>query len=218
MTPHERDAVILVVVAHPDDAEITAGGTIALLTAAGARVVVAVLSLPERGVQGDLRREMTEQSASILGYELIWPLQPIVHQVSDVSETRLVSTLDALVRDVQPSCVVTHWGGDGHVDHALTSRAVTAALRSSRITLLSMRPAEPQTAAIVNFQPIFFVDITRTIDTKAEALLPFGTLREGFRPVDLAAVVDIDRYFGRLSATSAAEAFGVERLYDAVVW
>ena len=86
MTPHERDAVILVVVAHPDDAEITAGGTIALLTAAGARVVVAVLSLPERGVQGDLRREMTEQSASILGYELIWPLQPIVHQVSDVNE------------------------------------------------------------------------------------------------------------------------------------
>lgn len=202
---------VLVVVAHADDAEIAAGGTIARLTDAGVQVVTAVLSLAETGPNAERRIVDTQRAADLLGYELRWPHGDLALQVSDYGEVTLVATLDRLMTEIAPQTVITHWRGDGHVDHALTGRAVAAALRNHRADLFSLRPAEPRTIATSQFCPTVFVDITNQFKRKAEALEPFTRPRPGFRPVDGVAVQLADRFHGQLSGTEYAEAFALER-------
>ncbi|MFB9465826.1 PIG-L deacetylase family protein [Streptomyces cinereospinus] len=202
---------VMVVVAHADDAEIAAGGTIARLSDAGVRVVTAVLSLAETGPSAEQRIADTERAAGLLGYELRWPRGEPALQVSDYGEVALVATLDRLMTEIAPQTVLTHWRGDGHVDHALTGRAVAAALRNHRADLFSLRPAEPRTIATSQFCPTVFVDITDQFKRKAEALEPFTRPRPGFRPVDGAVVQLADRFHGQLSGTEYAEAFALER-------
>ncbi|MEU8678114.1 PIG-L deacetylase family protein [Streptomyces sp. NPDC048560] len=202
---------VLVVVAHADDAEIAAGGTIARLSDAGVRVVTAVLSLAETGVGAERRIGDTTRAADLLGYELCWPRKDLPLQVADYGEVALVATIDRLMADIAPHTVLTHWRGDGHVDHALTGRAVAAALRNHRADLFSIRPAEPRTIATSQFTPTVFVDISDYVKRKAEALEPFTRRRPGFRPVDGIAVQITDRFHGQLSGTEHAEAFLLER-------
>ncbi|MEU8587423.1 PIG-L family deacetylase [Streptomyces sp. NPDC048664] len=208
-----RPASVLVLVAHPDDAEIAAGGTIAHLGANGVRVVTAVLSLPESGTQAEHRTRHTEQAAATLGYELRWPTGTRNRQVTDIKETTLVAAVDRLIAEVAPRAVLTHWSGDGHADHRLTARAAAAATRTSRVDLYGMRPGETRTPAFSRFAPQVFVDITAHHAAKQRALEPFTTARPGFRPLDAAAVEAADRFHGTLSGTPYAEGFVVERAH-----
>ncbi|GHI10167.1 GlcNAc-PI de-N-acetylase [Streptomyces cellostaticus] len=208
-----RPVSVLVVVAHPDDAEIAAGGTIAHLTARGVRVVTAVLSLPESGAGAERRTRYTEQAAAALGYELRWPTGGENRQVVDIGEIALVAAVDQLIAEVAPRAVLTHWSGDGHADHRLAARAAAAATRTCRVDLYGMRPGETRTPAFSRFAPQVFVDITAHSAAKRRALEPFGTARPGFRPVDLAAVDAADRFYGSLSGTDRAEGFVVERAH-----
>lgn len=148
-------------------------GTIARLSDAGVRVVTAVLSLAETGVGAERRIGDTTRAADLLGYELCWPRKDLPLQVADYGEVALVATIDRLMADIAPHTVLTHWRGDGHVDHALTGRAVAAALRNYRADLFSIRPAEPRTIATSQFTPTVFVDISDYVKRKAEALEPF---------------------------------------------
>ncbi|MFD5550831.1 PIG-L deacetylase family protein [Streptomyces goshikiensis] len=206
-------ATVLVVVAHPDDAEIAAGGTIARLSSSGVRVVTAVLSLPESGAQGEQRTRYTERAAETLGYELRWPTRGENRQVADIGEIALVATVDRLIAEVAPRAVLTHWSGDGHADHRLTARAAAAATRTCRVDLYGMRPGETRTPAFSRFAPQVFVDITAHSAAKRRALEPFAAARPGFRPLDLAAVEAADRFHGSLSGTDRAESFVVERAH-----
>src|SRR5215510_7547091 len=58
---------VLAIGAHPDDLELAVGGTLARLKQCGARVVMAVVSIP---ADYEARREEAEQAAAILGCEL----------------------------------------------------------------------------------------------------------------------------------------------------
>jgi LmbE family N-acetylglucosaminyl deacetylase len=213
VTAQERSATALFVVAHPDDAEIPAGGTIAMLTDGGVRVVTAVLSMPERGAEADERKRLTERAADLLGAELCWPVGVAHWGVSEMSELEVVAVLDRLMADVRPLAVFTHWIGDGHVDHRLTARATAAATRRHRVDHYAFRPAEPRTPALTQFAPQAFVDVTKVSERKQAALAPFGVARRGFRPVDLEAVEATDRFYGRLGGVELAEGFVVVRQY-----
>lgn len=201
---------MLVLVAHPDDAEIAVGGTIAKLRSAGVRVVVAVMTVPEEGNSADQRVRHTEEAAATLGYELCW-LPRRYLQVEAMGEVQAVREVDQLLREVRPSTVLTHWRGDGHVDHRLTANAALAALRNHQIDLYAFRPGEPQTPAAALFSPTVFVDITDHTHVKAAALHPFTLPRPGFRPVDPLPIDATDQFYGRLSGCDRAEAFVVER-------
>ncbi|MFI5975697.1 PIG-L deacetylase family protein [Streptomyces sp. NPDC051452] len=208
-----RRPAVLVVVAHPDDAEIAVGGTIAHLTARGVRVVTAVLSQPESGAGARQRTRFTERAAAVLGYELRWPTDGGNRQVTDIGEIALVAAVDRLIAEIAPQAVLTHWSGDGHADHRLAARAAAAATRTCRVDLYGMRPGETRTPAFSRFAPQVFVDISAHHAAKARALEPFGTARPGFRPLDLAAVEAADRFYGTLSGSERAEGLVVERAH-----
>jgi LmbE family N-acetylglucosaminyl deacetylase len=107
---------VLTVMAHPDDAELWAGGTLALHAQAGDPATIAV---PRAG---EMRAREAATGAQALG-ALLRPLGELT-----------VSTIRELLTELRPDVVITHNPDDIHPDHQDTARTVLAALPEVVIT------------------------------------------------------------------------------------
>lgn len=118
---------VLAIGAHPDDAELFAGGTLSAMASAGVNVGIAALTQGELGSRGDVttrRREM-QDSTRILGvasYMLDLPDGGL----HDCPEQRL--KVAALLRLTRPRLVMTHAPRDRHPDHDAAHALVRAAV------------------------------------------------------------------------------------------
>lgn len=108
---------VLVVAAHPDDAEIAIGGTLLLLKKAGAKVGVVDLTRGEMGSRGDQahRDAETAEATSLLGLDLRTSLELPDSRVQVTPEAR--ESLAALFRKHKPEVVIGHHTSDLHPDH-----------------------------------------------------------------------------------------------------
>ena len=108
---------VLVVAAHPDDAEISVGGTMLRLARAGRKVGVVDLTRGEMGTRGtaaDRARE-TEAANAILGLAVRHNLELPDGRVEATVEAR--ERLAAIVRDHRPEVLLAHHTDDLHPDH-----------------------------------------------------------------------------------------------------
>src|SRR5215208_6563180 len=130
--PLELD--VLAVYSHPDDAELTCGGTLLKLKSLGRRTGVVDVTRGEMGTRGtpEQRFEEAREAARIMRLDVRVNLeQPDGHVfVTDEARTALVR----VIRTYKPRVILTaHWD-DPHPDHANTSRLVRESAR-----LASMR-------------------------------------------------------------------------------
>ena len=120
---------VLAVGPHPDDIELGAGGTIALLAAAGRSVVLLDLTRGERATRGTpaMRAHEAEAAARALGAAGRESLDIPDGEVSRADPAQ-VRKLVAAVRAHRPRLVVAMHENDDHPDHvegaALVERAV----------------------------------------------------------------------------------------------
>ena len=176
---------IVGICAHPDDAELVMGGTLAGEAAAGRRVALVDLTRGESGSRGspELRATEATEAARILG---------VVHRESlglpDSALERTVTYRDAVVaalRRLQPAVVITQHWEQRHPDHSMASHLVydacfMAGLRNYRKDLgEAFRPrkvvfATSMTEA-VEVAPSFVVDISKTFETKMRAIRAFAS-------------------------------------------
>lgn len=203
---------LLVVAAHPDDAELAVGGTLARMADAGVRTTVAVVAVSERDPhRRHLRTVAAEHAAKVLGYELRW-LADDLDQVEDLPEYDLVRRVDALVDEVVPAAVLTHWDGDSHGDHVRVARAVVSSSRRwPGVTLAQFAPNEHRTARWHEFVPNVFVTIGEQLDRKVEALAAYSYPGQGFRALDLDWVRHLAVTYGHVAGEPAAEALRLLR-------
>ncbi len=176
---------IVGICAHPDDAELVMGGTIAREAAAGRRIAFLDLTRGESGSRGtpERRAREAEEGARILG---------VVHRESlglpDSALEDRVDHRDAVVgalRRLRPAVVITQHWEQRHPDHAIASRLVYAAcfmagLRNYRPSLgEAFRPRKLVYATSmtesVEVAPSFVVDITATFATKMQAIRAFAS-------------------------------------------
>jgi bacillithiol biosynthesis deacetylase BshB1 len=173
----ELDA--LAVFSHPDDAELTAGGTLLKLKSLGRRTGVCDVTRGEMGTRGtpEQRLEESREAARVLQLDVRVNLgQPDGHVfVTDEARTALVR----VIRTYRPKVVLTaHWD-DPHPDHAATARLAREAAR-----LASMRrydeaaglgaagvPALAHAAYSRLVAPSFIVDISEFVEGKLGAIL-----------------------------------------------
>jgi LmbE family N-acetylglucosaminyl deacetylase len=143
LPPAMNHESVLAVGAHPDDCEFYAGGTLAALAAAGARVCLVVCT--DGAVGGSeggpalaaRRRGEAERAAAELGVaEVVFLGHPDGGLAAD---ERLIGDLVGVIRRTRPSLVLGHdpsmlWTrvGDryhlGHTDHQAAGRALLAAV------------------------------------------------------------------------------------------
>lgn len=156
---------VLALGAHPDDVELGIGGTIAALTAAGARVVMGIVSVP---ADYDTRVAEAAASAAIMGCELR-VLQTGCQRIEDLKRYQLVALLDAQVKELQPAAILTHGPNDFHRDHIAVYETVISTQRLAPFDLYSYAPTMTRPVPVA-FQPRAYVDISHTIGIKLRAI------------------------------------------------
>ena len=169
----------LVIAAHPDDAEIGAGGAILSLKAHGAKVGVLDLTNGEPTPHGsiDIRQRETHEATRILGLD--W------RGNADLPNRALVADLDArkhvasVIRQLRPRVLITHYWEDAHPDHVAASALVDAARFWAKLSKTDMPGTPHYPAKILYFpsmhlpqhlKPSFVLDVTAYHDRKLEAL------------------------------------------------
>lgn len=195
---------IIIFGAHPDDAEIGCGGTLARLAREGAQVTIVAASVPSFY---ERRIEEGRRGAKILGATFM-PLFNQQSRLDDVKMHVLVQTMDAVVAELRPDLVFVHSTSDLHWDHGLTTRAAMSALRRIPANLLAFSSSyelNPQARTIGQL----FVDITQTLDIKLEAISAHQSQMKG---IELTAHREQARAMGRKCGAEAAEVFEVLRL------
>ncbi|MDP9389109.1 MAG: PIG-L family deacetylase [Actinomycetota bacterium] len=184
-------ASALAVYAHPDDPEVSCGGTLARWAAAGSDVHVAVCAAGDKGSSDPTVRpgELAERRAGevaaatavlgVAGHHLLG------HPDGELENTpALRAELVALVRRLRPSAVVcpdptaVFFGSRyfNHRDHREVGWAALDAVAPAAASVHYFPDAGPPHQVDVVYlsgtlEPDAWVDITATIDTKAQALL-----------------------------------------------
>jgi LmbE family N-acetylglucosaminyl deacetylase len=169
---------LLVVGAHPLDAEILGGAIAARLAARGGRSVLVHLTdgagnYPALGPAGSSRqaRSEAEQAAGILDSEIRWLGFPSKQLRAG---GRFRAELARLVEAWQPRAVITHWKGSWHERHRVAHRLVLAAVTGVRTQVYYGENFED----LDGFLPTQYVDISDVCGTWWLALEAYQLYRD----------------------------------------
>ena len=177
---------ILVLAAHPDDAELGCSGTIAAQVAKGNKVGVVDLTHGEMGTRGtpELRLQEAAHAAEILGLSVRENMgfQDVFFKDDTEHQLKLIQ----VIRKYQPEIVLANAITDRHPDHGKGASLATNACFMSGLTKIETSQDGVKQAAwrpkfvyhyIQNnyIQPDFIVDITEFWDTKVKSVAAFGS-------------------------------------------
>jgi LmbE family N-acetylglucosaminyl deacetylase len=199
---------VLAIGAHPDDLELAVGGTLARLAAAGARVVMAVISIPS-----DYATRLAEarRAAEILGCELRVMMNGHGPQrVDDLKTYELVGMLDQLVRELEPAAVLTHSASEFHRDHVNVHNACVSTQRLRQFDFFSYSPTMCRPVP-VQFHPRLYVNVSATIEKKMQAIEAHAS-QFGSRGIGTELYRDVARLNGRMVGVDYAEGLDVGRM------
>lgn len=221
---------ILVVAAHPDDEVLGAGGTIARYAREGREVHVLILGEgitsryddPGDAPQSELDElhAASERAATQLGAESHEIIGLPDNRFDTVPLLNIVKEIEARVRRVRPTAVLTQHGGDLNVDHKRTFRAVLTATRPiGDGTVEGVLAYEVGSSTEwsfdafgPDFQPDTFVDISDTLDDRIKALEIYESETRTFpHPRSPKAQRAIAERWGSVAGLRAAEAFQTVR-------
>lgn len=214
---------VLVVVAHPDDAEAFCGGTLAKLAGAANRVILAISTNGDRGSHAtelsptdlvEIRRREQHHAQEILGiHESIW-LGYRDGQLSQSADFR--DRLVRVIRETRPEIIITgdpwrHY--EFHPDHRTVGFATTEAHILADLpwicpefTMEGVAPWRPAELYLFAPQePNYWVDIGQTLEIKIHSRLAHTSQCDFIRSEQ-----DKERYitYFREQATEAGRAAG----------
>lgn len=201
----EKGGKVLAFGAHPDDLEVGAGGLLARLADEGAKITMAIVSVPN---QTEQRMAEAREGARIIGADLFLLYDEKPCRVEDIPMHELVRRFDNIVGDVRPDLVITHSAHDLHWDHGLVNRATVSALRRTPCDLLAFL-SSPEMNAQSRSIGQCFADISSTIDIKIDAI---SAHKSQLPRLDLESSRDLARAMGRISGYAFAECYEVLRV------
>lgn len=198
---------VLAVGAHPDDIELGAGGTMARLSRSGARVVMAILSIPNNL---ESRRAEARRAAEILGCEARFLKSDRCSRVEDMKNHELVGMIDGLVKDLAPAAMFTHCQANLHVDHRLAYEACMASQRLRYFDIFCYSPTSCYSINIA-FRPHIYINISDVIEKKMAAIRTHSSQFDQ-RQLKIDHYREASTQTGRLVGVDYAEGLEVVRM------
>lgn len=216
---------ILAIGAHPDDLEISCGGTLALFARAGHDVVMCNVALGDRGSFthtmeeiGEIRLAEARRGAQQIG---------ATHATLGIHDTEVNSrapeqrhAMVELIRRFRPDLILTHADNDYMTDHIETGRLVedtsfmaTVPLYETDSPALEAVPAlyYVDNSAGIDFHPTEYVDISDVLEVKLDALRQHESQISWISDHDGADLVEETRiaalFRGAQCGVAAAEGF-----------
>ena len=189
---------VLAIHAHPDDVDIFAGGTLALLAQAGHQVTVATMTAGDCGSAeygadeiARMRKVEAAQAAAVIGARYFWlGFKDLAIFNDDASRRRVTAAL----RNLRPEIVLTASPADYHCDHEAASRLVTDACFGASAPNYDCGDPAPALDAIPH---LYYMDPAEGNDREGNPLWP------GFL-VDVGSVMETKRAMVRAHASQAA--------------
>ena len=207
---------VLAVGAHADDVEIGCGGTVALHTQRGDKVIILIMAESAYTYYDGrvLRTEeewKTEEArgAEVLGAKLI----NLGFKTKEVPYSReSIESINRVIDEYNIDMIYTHWYHDSHQDHRRTTQSVLSAGRYVK-NILMYEPEYPAGRSYLGFRNQYYVDITSTFDKKMKALKQHKSqIRKYGEKMFLEAVEARARHRGYEIGSRYAECFEVVRL------
>ncbi|KAF0151408.1 MAG: lmbe family protein [Ignavibacteria bacterium] len=177
---------VLIFAAHPDDAELSMGGTIAKLSKLGLTVGVIDLTKGELGTRGteETRKREADKAAEILSlaHRENLGLKDGSIKFNDDYLKRIIIK----IRKHKPKLLFAPYFNDRHPDHIGASQLVKEAFFFSGLHKIETEennrpqiPFRPQKLfyymQTYEFKPSFIFDISETFETKMQAVLTYDT-------------------------------------------
>lgn len=183
--------------AHPDDLELSCGGTVAKMISQGAEVtnLIMVGNVPHV--------KYLDNASNVLGYTpLIYSLEKDRFTVN--SET--ISKVDGIVNSINPDLIITHWEEDWHQDHRACNEIVSIVRRRQPVDVWHMH-SYPYGLKYKRFNPNLYVDISDFAFQKYDAIAEYANISEWVEPVS-----SHDAWRGGFINTMAAEVFSIDSM------
>lgn len=225
---------ILVFGAHPDDAELGAGGTIAKEVSRGKKIGIIDLTRGELGTRGsaEIRDKEAAEAANVLGIAVRENMEFADGFFVNDKEHQL--EIIKMIRKYRPEVVLCNAIDDRHIDHPKGSKLVSDACFLSGLVKIDTKMdgndtwQEAWRPKIVyhyiqwkNLEPDFVLDVSGFIDKKTESILAYSSQffdpssDEPETPISSKNFIDSVNYrardLGRLIGVEHAEGFNVER-------
>ncbi|MHB0956205.1 MAG: PIG-L deacetylase family protein [Pirellulaceae bacterium] len=223
--------VALACMAHPDDAEFTCGGTLALLQQHGWKIHIATMTPGDCGSDqlcaeeiSEIRRGEAATAAAVLqgDYHCLECRDGFI-----LYDRPSITATVALIRQVRPTVVFTHAPHDYLIDHEMTSALVRNAtffagvpnLQTDSLTafrpvpyLYYADPIEGKDLFGIPVTPTSIVDTTSVIEIKSRMLVCHASQREWLlkqHGMDeyIEAMKNMGRRRGELVGVAFAEGF-----------
>jgi N-acetylglucosamine malate deacetylase 1 len=214
---------LLAIAPHPDDVELTCGGTMLKMAQAGYRTGILDLTQGETGTRGTPETRLREaaRAAKVLGAKVRRNLGlPDAHlRVCDEYKAAIAE----VIRELEPHTVILPYWEGRHPDHYTAATlgyeaCFVAGLKNYPLAGDAFRPFKiVYAAAYTDVRPTFAVDITKQYDRRRRAILSYASQ---FRPVkrerskvalpldELEGRMDLlARHFGRMIGVKYAEGF-----------
>ena len=224
---------LLVVAAHPDDAEISVGGTILAHLAAGKTVGVLDLTDGEPTPHGDPETRAQETAAASEALGLTWRRNLGLKNRHLEDDHAARAALAGVFRETRPAAVLRHAPTDTHSDHVRAARLTADARFWAKLTKTDLpgQPGAPDglpgdpffPPKLLHFwsvhhrevpRPAFCVDVTGHLERKLEAVRCYVSQVTTGRPTEFPTLLDDletrARYWGWATGVTHAEPIGCE--------
>ncbi len=169
---------ILAIFAHPDDVELTVGGTLLKMKSLGYKTGALDVTKGEMGTRGTVegRHEEANEAAKILKLDTRENLELPDGHVWLTEETR--TKLVRVLRRLKPKILLTHQVDDPHPDHNHITQLVRESARLCSMQKYDFDFGQERTAAPIvahnifsqRITPSFIVDISDFVAEKTEAI------------------------------------------------
>lgn len=215
---------VLAIAAHPDDVELTCGGTLLKMAQKGYATGILDLTEGEMGTRGTRETRAKEAALAAKLLKVRWRRTLGVPD-SDVQPTRQNKlSLAARIRELRPHTVILPYWEARHPDHYHASElgyegCFLAGLKQLPIEGEPYRPFKILYAtSFEGMAPTFIVDVTKQYETRRRAILAYGSQ---FRPAKKArktkvylAIDELDskmdllaRHYGQMIGVKYGEPF-----------
>src|SRR5580698_11286563 len=220
---------LLAIAPHPDDVELTSGGTMIKMAEAGYRTGILDLTRGETGTRGTPQTRLKEaaRAGKILGVAVRRNLGlPDAHlSVSDEYKAAIA----AVIREFEPRTVILPYWEGRHPDHYTAATlgyeaCFIAGLKNYALAGEAFRPFKIiYAAAYASVTPTFAVDITAQYERRKRAILAYQSqFRPGKKDKKSKVALPLDELeermtitsgaFGRMIAVKYAEGFVVKEI------
>ena len=220
---------LLALAAHPDDVELTCGGTMLKMAEAGYATGIVDLTRGEMGTRGDVETRRREAAAAARWLRVRHRENLGLPDARLAADERSKLAVARAIRELRPRCVILPYWEARHPDHYTASQigyegCFLAGLKRLQLAGEPFRPFKILYAtAYAQVRPTFVVDITGQIERRGKAIACYGSQFRppaAARPSKVHLAIDrlaeemelLARYYGEMIGVRYGEPFVVKEL------